>query len=398
VRSVLSALAILALAMTGTSADGATFVVTTDADSGPGSLREAITLANANAEADEIVFDADYTISPETMLPLIRSEITISGTGWGRTILDGTNTGTTYPDHVLAVWPNGSLVLDAVTVRNSGGASAIYAGGELLVTNSLLDNNFGEYGGAIGVQWDGDVTVRASTFTNNQSIGVGGAIGVISGSLDVATCTFTGNEAAVYGFHGGGGGIGCLQSQGQLAISNSTFSGNQSDTVGGALFIESCGASLLVAVTITGNTATTGANGVEVRGSTVLLSNSIIDNDCVFDLGGAIVSQGHNLERWDTCGLVPALGDLVKVDPLLGPLEDHGGPTATHLLLPCSPAIDAGATTCGLATDQRGFPRPVDGNGDGTVACDIGAVEVQGMLFADDFESGGTTAWSVTVP
>ena len=35
---------------------------------------------------------------------------------------------------------------------------------------------------------------------------------------------------------------------------------------------------------------------------------------------------------------------------------------------------------------------------DGTVACDIGAVEVQGMLFADDFERGDTTAWSVTVP
>lgn len=375
------------------AARGATLVVTTDANSGPGSLREAITLANANGEADEIVFDGDYTIVLSTKLPDIRSELTIRGNGWGRTILDGSDNWTTLR-HVLSVWPSGSLVLDAVTVRNSGGHSAIYAAGALLVTNSLLHDNFGEYGGAIGIQWEGNVTVRGSTFTNNWSFGSGGAIGVFEGSLAVVDCTFNQNSAGIDG--GYGGAIGCARGR-VTTITNSTFSDNHADIVGGALFFASCGTPVLDGLTITGNRATTDGSGVYVWGSTVHLSHSIVDDECAFTSGGGLASQGHNLESGNTCGLVPALGDLIDVDPLLGPLEDNGGPTATHLPARSSPAIDAGASICGLATDQRGFPRPVDGDGDGTVACDIGAVEVQDGIFADGFESGDTTRWSGAV-
>jgi hypothetical protein len=59
----------------------------------------------------------------------------------------------------------------------------------------------------------------------------------------------------------------------------------------------------------------------------------------------------------------------------------HGGFTPTHALVPGSPAIDAGGTDCTDATgapllaDQRGQPRLVDGDGDGTATCDIGAFE-----------------------
>src|SRR5439155_790888 len=61
------------------------------------------------------------------------------------------------------------------------------------------------------------------------------------------------------------------------------------------------------------------------------------------------------------------------------PLQDNGGPTPTHALLPGSPAIDADGSDCPPpATDQRGFPRPVDGNDDGVATCDIGAYELGG--------------------
>jgi CSLREA domain-containing protein len=46
-----------------------------------------------------------------------------------------------------------------------------------------------------------------------------------------------------------------------------------------------------------------------------------------------------------------------------------------NALLPGSQAIDAGDTSGCPSTDQRGAPRPVDGNGDGTPTCDIGAYE-----------------------
>jgi hypothetical protein len=82
----------------------------------------------------------------------------------------------------------------------------------------------------------------------------------------------------------------------------------------------------------------------------------------------------------------------LSVDPavvfttVLGPLQFNGGPTETHALLPGSPAMDAGNAGCAdgngqpLPTDQRGKARPVDGNGDGTPACDIGAFEFFPML------------------
>jgi hypothetical protein len=65
--------------------------------------------------------------------------------------------------------------------------------------------------------------------------------------------------------------------------------------------------------------------------------------------------------------------DLLNVDPMLGPLQDNGGPTWTMALLPGSPAIDVGDNTDAPDWDQRGegFPRIVNG------VIDIGAFEVQ---------------------
>ena len=69
-------------------------------------------------------------------------------------------------------------------------------------------------------------------------------------------------------------------------------------------------------------------------------------------------------------------GDQINTDPMLGPLQDNGGPTFTHALLPGSPAIDAGDPnfTPPPFYDQRGpgFDRVVNGR------IDIGSFEVQG--------------------
>jgi hypothetical protein len=104
-----------------------------------------------------------------------------------------------------------------------------------------------------------------------------------------------------------------------------------------------------------------------------LLSSSATGDNCS---GIAVTSLGHNLSSDDSCGL-SGPGDLQNTDPLLGPLQDNGGPTLTHALLPGSPAIDAGDNGNAPATDQRGLPRIMDGDGNGSFLADIGAYELQ---------------------
>ena len=76
-------LAFIALAMCGSVASGADFVVTNTSDSGIGSLREAIAAANALPDPDIISFDIPGNgvrkISLETSLPPLTNPVTIDG-------------------------------------------------------------------------------------------------------------------------------------------------------------------------------------------------------------------------------------------------------------------------------------------------------------------------------
>jgi len=90
---------------------------------------------------------------------------------------------------------------------------------------------------------------------------------------------------------------------------------------------------------------------------------------------GRITSLGYNLSSDHANGLLTGPGDQINTDPMLGALQDNGGPTFTHALLPGSPAINAGDPTFTPPPfyDQRGpgFRRVRNGR------IDIGSFEVQ---------------------
>ena len=127
---------------------------------------------------------------------------------------------------------------------------------------------------------------------------------------------------------------------------------------------------------IAGNQAAV-APEIENDASSIVTANN-------FNLFGANGNAGVS-------GFTPGPTDIVPSVPLaqiLGPLKNNGGPTQTHALVAGSPAIDAGdpggcrdSSGALLQTDQRGFPRNVDGNNDGTARCDIGAVEFNNRDF-----------------
>ena len=198
--------------------------------------------------------------------------------------------------------------------------------------------------------------------------------------------TFSGNWAAAPHSVGDGGAIfnDAHDGNATLTVINSTFSGNQSYHVGGGIYNDG-GATLTVNnSTFSGNIDASNSGaifnlGSMTIGSTIL--NGAYGN--LYGYYGTVTSLGYNLSSDAAAGFLTAIGDRINTDPMLGPLQDNGGPTFTHALLPGGPAIDAGKNFGAATTDQRGagFVRTFDSasiadatGGDGT---DIGAFEVQ---------------------
>jgi polymorphic membrane protein len=197
-----------------------------------------------------------------------------------------------------------------------------------------------------------DVTFNHLTFTGG--VGPNGGAIASAGGLTILNSTLSGNSSA-----GGGGAIGALG--GWLQIRNSTVSGNTAPDQGGA--IRTVVPTALVNVTVTANA---GSYAIAYSGL-LSLKNSIVAGNATGDLvdeGGTLLIFGSNF-----------LGG----DPKLGPLQDNGGPTSTHLPLAGSPALDGGdntaAAAAGLSTDQRGVARALPRPGAPTARVDIGAAE-----------------------
>jgi parallel beta-helix repeat protein len=284
-----------------------------------------------------------------------------------------------------------TAVLDGFTVTsgNANGSSAAAQdrgggmynrGGSPTVGYCTFSGNFADYGGGMCNEWSSDPVVAKCTFNGNFAYqGGGGMYNEGYSDPTLANCTFSDNFA----YSGGGGMYNRLHSDPTLA--NCTFSDNFAYSGGGGMYNEGDSDPILTNCTFSGNSAYSDAGGIHNEADShptlrnAIVANSSESSDCSGD--GTITSQGHNLDSDGTCGLA-AGGDLSNTDPLLGPLQDNGGPTLTHRLLAGSPAIDggdpAGCTDpwgIPLTTDQRGAQRPADGDCDTVAVCDIGAYE-----------------------
>src|SRR5262249_55465516 len=104
--------------------------------------------------------------------------------------------------------------------------------------------------------------------------------------------------------------------------------------------------------------------------------------------GARIASFGHNMADDRSCGFG---GSGNEADLRLGPLQNNGGATQTHALLPLSPAIAAGHDTQSPDTDQRGAPPPAVGHAEARVACATGAYEAWTACSGDCGGDGAVT-------
>ncbi len=297
------------------------------------------------------------------------------------------------------------------TESNGGGGGGVGGGGGAGRGSNMSGNAGGGGGGGFGGGGSSTFNYFGGT-CNGGAGGFGGGGGGAGGNgPSGGYCSGTGGAGGFGGGSGvvnaGGGGAGMggaiFNHGGVMTVTNSTLvsntaqggnNGGSTSTggsgLGGAIF-NLDGQVMLSNSTLANNSVIAGTGGTpskqggalynrqqngtaQFRLSHTILANSVGDNDCYLsNYGGtsSVTSNGYNLVRAIGNCTFSASGDITNTDPSLGPLQDNGGPTWTHALLVGSLAMDAGnpAFAGPPTTDQRGYPRIVNGQ------VDIGAYE-----------------------
>ncbi len=347
------------------------------------SLREALQQQIPNCIGNSIsLLPTTYVLTDTgrgalTVASSANLNITVNG---GSAIIQGQPGWSTS---ILSINANSVVAISDVTIRNGNASSGgigggIYNLGVLSLTRcQILSNTAPSAGGGIfnfGTLLMSDTLVMSNTVPGDVSLSPSGGGVYNNGKLTVSNSTLSNNATP----QGRGGGLFVDQNASETVLKNVTMSHNMAADGGGLYYAsQSSTPGGLSYGTVYSNTAAIEGGGVFGSGSGIVLTSTIVaGNAAVFnrDCSGSVASNGYNLTQTD-CSFSEQ-GDLID-DPLLGPLQNNGGPTLTHALADTSPALNRipyGTKGCGttFTTDQRGEDRPDSPDG----KCDIGAFEL----------------------
>jgi hypothetical protein len=274
--------------------------------------------------------------------------------------------------------PSSQVTLEDSSLHNNhaaynGGAIDNYA--SLVISHTLLEaNSAGTYGGGLMMYQayvPSTISITRSTLSHNTAqYGAGIFYNDFIGqgsTMTLVNSTLSGNSASHFG-----GGLYAI-GQARVYLYNATIAGNQ------------------VRRFFTQHYTIHGGRMVITSTAVITTQNSLIGNNILTDgitiptpedCYGSLHSLGNNLiEDTANCAISGTIyGNVSGQDPLLGPLQNNGGSIPTLALLTGSPAIDAGANSACPASDQRGVTRPFDGDGNGSLICDMGAYESASQL------------------
>ena len=394
-------------------------------------LRQAI-MSAGNGDTVDMTMACSVITLTGGAIPILVDNLTLVGPGADALTIDGGATAGYY-DRVFRHYGGGTLAISGVTITDSTLLNSMDANGGCIDSNgtvSLADvkvsncyaqaaANLDALGGAVYAKIAAELYL--STITSSEAFSQGGFArgGAIysSGYLDLERSTVSDSTAASgVSIYSKGGGI--ASANGDVRIRYSTISSNQAAT-GAGIYVEySTGHSALITnSTISSNHASEYVGGAVFHIPATISNSTFASNTAANTLFGVGVFSDSALTAQSSIfsnNLTPAgdLGmdvyiangtiggekniivhtpsatppDTITTCPRLGPLADNGGPTLTHALLSCSPAIDVGSNPLVHAFDQRldGFNRVFGAD------ADIGAFEWQGdsqdTIFVSHFE------------
>lgn len=304
----------------------------------------------------------------------IRQPVTIIGAGQSCTFIQaGSTIGDGIDRVVQMLHTDGTVSLSDMTIRWGHISTEFFGGGGIYQdehTNLIMErvtvteNTVDVVRAGGGIFSIGNLTINQSTISNNVTPSEGGGIYSVSPILTIENSTISGNT----GNYGGGIAVNYL-----AIFRNITISGNSATIAGGGISEWNSADLTLYNSTVTNNTVTGGAtSGWAINDRRIFNAyNSIMtasgtNNVCV----NGMDTGDHNIATDSACGT-----GAIVANPLLQALADNGGLTLTHALSIGSPAIDAGDDTSCTVRDQRGVIRHYDGDGNGSLICDIGAYE-----------------------
>ncbi len=280
----------------------ATFTVSTLADSGGGSLRQAVADANAAVGVDDVVFAP--ALAGQVVLTTgeigITDGVNILGTGAGRVSVSGNNNSRIFyidtavaRDDVLisGLTLTGGRARDVSAALGDGldGGALYNVNADLTLQNCVITGNVSDDGAGGGVVHSGygRLLVQSTVFTNNNSYGSGAGLYAGRGatSITIEDCTFSGNTAGIHG--------GAVYIRGAAAseIRRSTFDTNTADRAGGALYFGGDNSGVRLAIdrsTFSNNTAGSDGGALYLRTGQVTITNSTFSGNKTDSDGGAI--------------------------------------------------------------------------------------------------------------
>ncbi len=396
------------------------------------SLRDAVTASNALGGANRIllpagsyvlalppaygeegeVYDEDHNLNGD--LDVLAGSLTLVGAGRRESIIDGSAL-----DRLFEVEAGATLTVQDLTLRNGfssedGGAienrghtivrrsllegnvlryswggrhrgGAIFNAGTLEVYSSVFENNrvdIGDSGGAFGGALfnAGTLTVRDSLFRANR-VSTDDVVGIGAALFNIGTASVA--RASILDSQGDGDGVAVRNDgNGVLSLANITVAKSlgleyESDSAvanGSAYPMYAGSPSMtLIQATIADNQTV----GLSSRGDLTVRNSLIIDNrqsNCL-DYGTRYRARGLLLGLDSgNCAADAHVANEEAYSRVLYALAANASGLPTFNLRPASPALDAAVGNC-PGTDQRGFARPRDGDGDGVAVCDLGAYE-----------------------